>query len=123
MDQRCLSADARSPNDDPLASTAAARAGRIVQGPDRVAPWLPLGGPPVDWLIPSPAWHPVPAHDGDAEHVWKDGDSWCGAGGDDAIVDALTRDNVGDTDDRGGVSGTQPVALCAIMEGAITGES
>src|SRR5438034_11067276 len=51
MDQRCLSADARSPNDDPLASTAAARAGRIVQGPDRVAHWLPVGGPPVDWLV------------------------------------------------------------------------
>jgi len=60
----------------------------------------------------------VPAHDGDAEHVWKDGDSWRCGGGDEAIVDALTRDDVGDADDGGGVSGTHGVALCAIMEGA-----
>jgi hypothetical protein len=65
----------------------------------------------------------VPAHDGDAEHAWKDGDSWHGGGGGDAIVDALTRDDFGDPEDRGGVSGTQRVVLWAIMEVAITGGS
>ncbi len=43
--------------------------------------------------------------------------------GDEAIADALTRDDFGDPEDRGGVSGTQVVALCAIMEVGITGES
>jgi hypothetical protein len=63
----------------------------------------------------------VPAHD--AEHVWKDGDFWrCGTG-EEAIVDALTRDDFGYPEDRGGVSGTHGVALCAIMEGATTGGS
>jgi len=46
----------------------------------------------------------VPAHDGDAEHAWKDGDSWRCGGDDEAIVDALTRNDVGDTDDRGGLA-------------------
>jgi hypothetical protein len=41
----------------------------------------------------------VPAHDGDAEHAWKDGDSWRRGGGDDAIVNALMRDGFGDTED------------------------
>ena len=58
----------------------------------------------------------MPAHDGDAEHVWKDGDSWRGAGGDDAIVDALTCDDFGDPEDRGGVSGTHGVASGNLAE-------
>jgi len=41
----------------------------------------------------------VPAHAGDAEHAWKDGDSWRRGGGDDAIVNALMRDGFGDTED------------------------
>jgi len=41
----------------------------------------------------------VPTHDGDAEHAWKDGDSWRRGEGDDAIVNALMRDGFGDTED------------------------
>jgi hypothetical protein len=61
----------------------------------------------------------VPAHRGArgaAEHAWKDGDSWRRGRGHAAIVNALPRDCLGDAEGRGGVSGTQSVALRAIME-------
>jgi hypothetical protein len=65
--RRRLSAGARPPEDDPLASTAAATAGRLDPGPDRVATWLPPGSPPVDWSVPSPARHSVPSTHGRME--------------------------------------------------------
>jgi hypothetical protein len=60
----------------------------------------------------------VPAHPGEAEHAWKDGDSWRRGGGDEVIVNVLAC--FGDAGGCGGVPGTQGGALCAIMEGATT---
>jgi len=66
----------------------------------------------------------VPAHHGATEHAWKDGDSWRCGGEHAVIVTALTRDNFGAVaEDGGGVSGSQRVALRAIMEVATTLES
>jgi hypothetical protein len=64
----------------------------------------------------------VPAHPREAEHAWKDGDSWRRGGDDEAIVNTLTLECFGDAGGRGGVPGTQGGALCAIMEGAISKE-
>jgi len=58
----------------------------------------------------------VPAHDGDAEHAWKDGDSWRRGGGDNAIENALMSPYSDVVGGRGGVSGTGPGGLRAIME-------
>lgn len=53
---------------------------------------------------------------GDVEHAGKDCDSWRRGEGDEAIANALTRDDFGDPEVRGGVAGTRGVASCAIME-------
>ena len=70
---------------------------------------------------PSPARHPVQADPGDAEHACTDGDSWRHGGDHEVIVHALTCNCFGDAEGRGGVPGTQPRPLCAIMEGTTTG--
>src|SRR5262249_6081179 len=109
------------PPDDHAASTAAATAGHPGQGSDRVASLLPLRSPPLDWSVPSPARHSVPAHHGAAEHAWKDGDSGRRGQRHAAIVDMLTHDGLGHSEDGGGAFATRDAVLCAIMEDA-TGE-
>src|SRR5438876_2599951 len=107
------------PDADRLASKAAATAGREGQGPDRIGSWLPLGSPSIDWSVPSPAWQPVPAHPREAEHAWKDGDSWRRGGPHQATGDVSTLDCFGPAEDRTGVGS----GLRAIMEAPIRARS
>jgi hypothetical protein len=60
----------------------------------------------------------VPAHHGAAEHAWKDGDSGRRGRRHAAIVDMLTHDGLGHSEDGGGVLATRDAALRAIMEDA-----
>src|SRR5262249_8690035 len=66
--------------------------------------------------VPSPAGHSVPAHHGAAEHAWKEGDSWRRGERHAAIVDMLTHDGLGHSEDGGGAFATRDAVLCAIME-------
>ena len=60
----------------------------------------------------------MPAHHGAAEHAWKDGDSGRRGQRHAAIVDLLTHDGLGHSENGGGVFATSDAVLCAIMENA-----